>query len=422
MFTRQADRATAWYRGGRLLPAAVMAAGLLGAGSGVADDAASLADALGGGKASLNLRYRYEHVDQDGFAEDADASTLRLRLNYSSGGYRDWSGFVEFDYVAEVLLDDFNNAAGTGPGRTRYPVVADPHGGDLNQLYVDYGGLERVMVRVGRQRILLDNQRFVGGVGWRQNEQTYDGIMLKVAASDKVDLQYAFVSRVNRIFGDRAAAGRHDTATHLLNAGFKLGDRWNATAYGYYIDNDDAPAFSTMTVGARLQGSVPLGERRLQLLAETARQQDAANGPVDFSAGYVRLDAGLPLSDALRLDVGYELLEGDADEPGKAFRTPLATLHAFQGWADQFLATPAAGIEDLYAGASMTIGDWTVKGTWHEFSAESGDADWGSEFDLSASRKLGQRYGLLLKAAAFDADNAAYRDVTKFWLTLTAGF
>ena len=44
--------------------------------------------------------------------------------------------------------------------------------------------------------------------------------------------------------------------------------------------------------------------------------------------------------------VGWERLSGSEREG--QFQTPLATLHAFNGWADKFLSTPVNGIEDLY--------------------------------------------------------------------------
>ena len=131
------------------------------------DDAKSLTEAVVAGDANLNFRYRYELVDQDGFDENANASTLRIRLNYLTGGWKNWSGFVEMDYVGEVIVNDFNSGAGTSSdNRDQYPVVADPKGTDLNQLYLDYKASDEATLRFGRQRILLDNQRFVGGVGW----------------------------------------------------------------------------------------------------------------------------------------------------------------------------------------------------------------------------------------------------------------
>jgi hypothetical protein len=384
--------------------------------------AADLATAIGGGDTGVELRYRFEHVDQDSLAKAAKASTLRFRLNYASLPYRGFKGFVEFDYVAEVLADDYNSGGGTSPNRTQYPVVADPDGADLNQLYVDYVGFNDTLLRLGRQRILLDNQRFVGGVGWRQNEQTYDGVTLNFSGIEKTSLKYSYLTRVNRIFGDDSPSGRDDSNTHLLNLRASLPDNWTLSGYAYRIDDDDVAAFSTLTFGARLNGSIPVGEQKMTLTGEIARQSEAANAPISYDANYYRFDASLPFTERVTGAVGFESLGGDQDSAGKAFRTPLATLHAFQGWADVFLNTPDAGIDDLFATLSFKPGPWTVSATWHQFSAADGSADWGDELDLSAGRKLRDRYGVLLKAAFFNGDNPAFTDTRKIWLMLTAAY
>jgi hypothetical protein len=105
-----------------------------------------------------------------------------------------------------------------------------------------------------------------------------------------------------------------------------------------------------------------------------------------------------------------------------AFRTPLATGHAFQGWADQFLTTPGSGIDDLYITAKYKVASWNLQAVYHDFSSEAGTGDFATELDISAGRKLGDRYGLLLKAALFDADSAPYVDTSKFWIMLTANY
>jgi hypothetical protein len=389
---------------------------------GADEEPVTIGDWLAGGKPALALRYRYEHVDQEGFARDAGGSTLRLRLNYETDRFRNFGAFIEFDYVATLFPDDFNSGGGTSPNRVGYPVIADPDGADLNQLYLDYSGLDKTVLRVGRQRILLDNQRFVGGVGWRQNEQTYDAFTLKNASVSGTEMQYAYISRVDRIFGDRSPDGRHDGDTHLLHLAVGLKGDWMLSPYAYFIDNDDVPAFSTTTFGLRTTGGIKLGGYDLTLAGEVATQTDAGAAPVSYRADYLRLDAAIKLNEVLSVGLGYEVLGGDAAAPGKAFRTPLATLHAFQGWADQFLSTPDAGVEDLLASVSYRQKDWNLQGTYHHFTAESGNATWGGELDLSASRRLGERYELLLKAALFDADSPAFTDVMKFWLMLTASY
>ncbi|MDH3644724.1 MAG: alginate export family protein [Gammaproteobacteria bacterium] len=387
-----------------------------------ADDGSneSLAAAIAAGDASLDLRYRYEFVDQDTFAENANASTLRLRLNYKTDQWRDWSGFLEFDHVAEVIVDDFNSGQGTsGPGRDQYPGVVDPDGSDLNQLYLQFAPNDDWRTRIGRQRILLDNQRFVGGVGWRQNEQTYDAVSVQYGGFEYTKVFYSYVANANRIFGSEVPAGDHDQDTHLLNVSVGLSKDWTAVGYAYLIDNDDSTGFSTNTLGLRVNGGVPLGDGRLALLGEIATQSEAGDATASFDANYLHVD-GTWTFEQLSLGIGFESLGSDNDQ---GFRTPLATLHAFNGWADQFLGTPSDGLEDLYVTLGYKIEGWSLKLVYHDFSADAGSSDFGSEIDLSAGRSIGKRYKLLLKLAAFDADAASSRsDTTKAWLMLTAGF
>jgi len=382
----------------------------------------NLGGAVTSGKAHVALRYRYEYVDQDSFLLDANASTLRIRLNYQTGDWKNWSAFGEFDHVAEVIANDFNSGAGTSPDRTQYPLVADPKGTDLNQLYLQYSPSEDLQLRLGRERITLDNHRFVGNVVWRQNEQTFDALTLRVNSIPKTKLFYSYVENVNRIFGDSVAAGNHSNNTHLANAKVTLNDAWAVTPYVYYIDNDEVASFSTSTYGARLTGKLALGEGNMSFLAELATQSDAANNPVSYDADYAHITALWTAKNGLAIGAAFETLGGDALLPGMAFRTPLATGHAFQGWADQFLTTPGSGIDDLYFTVKYKAASWNLTAVYHDFSSEAGSGDWGTELDISAGRKLGDRYGLLLKAALFSADSTSFTDTDKIWVMLTANY
>ena len=382
-----------------------------------------MATAITSGDASFGVRYRYEQVDQDGIDDEARASTARLRFNYKTGKWNNWSGFFEFDHVFNVLLTDFNSGGGTSPNKAgEYPVVADPDGSDLNQLYLDYSSDPAWKWRIGRQRVLLDNQRFVGGVGWRQNEQTYDAFSLTTTAAKNTTLFYSYVGQVRRIFGQTVSAGHHNVDAHLLNAKVKLNDSWSVTPYAYYIDNKDVLAFSTSTYGARIAGNIPVGKGKIALLGEFATQSDTGDAPVDFDADYAHLTASWSNDGGLSIGVGFESLGGSSD-PGEAFRTPLATLHAFNGWADKFLTTPDAGLDDSYITVKYAAGKWKFTGVYHDFAEETGGDDIGTEFDVSAARKLSDRYGLLLKGAFFSSDSSAtLTDTDKFWLMLTASY
>lgn len=377
------------------------------------------ADTSNWGDVNLLFRYRLELVDQDPFTEDASASTLRTRLNYQSPDQQGLSFFGEYDFVAELGADDYNAGAGNTPNRSRYPVVADPDGGDLNQAYLQYvNGKSRF--RAGRQRIILDNARFVGNVGWRQNPQTYDSVSYQFK-SEGVEFTAAHINRVHRIFGDDVPAGEHDHSTTLLNFSKALAGAGKITAYWYDIENEDAAALSNSTYGLRFSGSRALEKTKLGFGFEVAMQQETANNLTDYDASYYRLDLSAGVG-AATVYAGLESLEGDKSVAGQAFRTPLATLHAFNGWADKFLGTPGAGLEDVFFGAKGKIGGWSWNVLYHDFSAQSGSSDFGSEIDASFATKIAGRFGLLLKAASFDSDSPAYGDTTKFWVQLTAGF
>ncbi len=384
--------------------------------------AESFAEMFTQGKASVALRYRYEFVDQDTFNENANASTLRGRLNFKTADWNGFGAFAEFDYVTDVIWDDYDAGGGNTPDKSQYPVVADPTGPDLNQAFLQWqNGAAGSLLRGGRQRIIYDNARFVGNVGWRQNEQTYDAAYFqhKVAA---LDFQLAWVWQVNRIFGDDVPAGENDNSTILGNLGWNVEGLGKLSGYYYDIDNDDVASFSTRTYGARFAGTHAFEEREFGYALEYAHQSDAHNNPVSYSASYYRVDASLGLGKVTPF-VGYESLGGDDSVAGASFRTPLATLHAFNGWADMFLTTPNAGLNDLFLGIRGAVAAWSWDVTWHDFDAESGSQSWGSELDASIGRKFAEKYSVLFKAAFFDgATTSPYPDTTKFWLQLTADF
>ena len=383
------------------------------------------AEAISTGTANFDIRYRYEYVSDDnpGLVEDtANASTVRLRMNYRTGKWREFSAFGEFDYTGQILLEEYNNLSGD-PGRSDYPVVADPKGADLNQLYMDYDPSAGTRVRFGRQRILLDNQRFVGGVGWRQNEQTYDSVTLNLKTGGNAEVKYSFVNHVRRIVGSEVPGGRHRVDAHLLNASLALGSDWKVTPYYYHLDYQDAGQFglSNATFGVRAAGNVSLGDNTLALVGEFASQTDIGDNPVSYDASYFNVSASYAWENGVSVALAYESLGGDQNVAGSAFRTPLATLHAFNGWADKFLATPDAGINDLFVTVKGSVRKWNLTGVFHDFSAEDGSADWGTELDFSAARKLNDNYSLLLKAALYDADSHS-ADTTKFWIMLTGNY
>lgn len=385
--------------------------------SALASEASSVVDAVKSGSASLGFRYRLESVDQDGFSKNATASTLRTRLGFTTAGYNGWSLAIEVDDLSYLGDDDFNN---TRNGQTTYPVVADPSGTDINQLFLLYAG-EAIGAKFGRQRINLDNQRFVGGVGWRQNEQTYDAFRLSTQGTDNLSVSYAYVNRIARIFGPEAGtpAPKLDSNSHILHLDYKAGDAGKLSAYAYVLDIENAAALSNRTVGVRYTNVYKRDTFALPFTLEFARQADYGDNPTSYSANYYLVELGLKF-ESFGVSLANEVLEAD-DSGGTAFITPLATLHAFQGWADKFLSTPATGVDDRYVKLTANLAGNGINLVWHNFESDFGSMDYGSELDISVSRKLTDNLGLLLKYADYDADTFS-TDTRKLWLMLSVSF
>lgn len=375
-----------------------------------------LAKMVTDGKASVDFRYRFEGVDEDDDAlDDAEASTLRSRLTLESAAWNGVSVKLEADDVTSIGPNDYNS---TENGKTQYPVVADPEGTDLNQAWIKYQG-DKYDGTLGRQRINHGNQRFVGGVGWRQNEQTYDGLRVHIDPIDKLKIDLSYVYDINRIFGPDDGANPADLEgdNWFLRADYALTEEHKLAAFGYLLDIDDQGSYaagktvnnSSDTYGVEYRGKFDW----LSVFASWATQSEAGDSELDYDADYYALELSANL-DVVTVKAGYEVLQGD-DEAG--FSTPLATLHKFQGWADKFLNTPAAGIEDAYLNVSGKVGPVKLAAVYHDFQAESESFDYGTELDLVATWPVNKQFSVQGKYAAFDADDA-FVDTDKFWVTL----
>lgn len=398
------------------LAATLLLAAPLSWAEGLTDD---LAAAIADSTVNLNFRYRFETVDDDAFAKDAWANTLRSRLTVAPKPVSDFGVLIEVDDVRHIGADNFNDSRN---GVTDRPGVTDPEGTDLNQALLRYTGFTGTEITVGRQRILRANHRFIGNVGWRQNEQTYDAAGISHRFSDKINASYAYVGQVNRIWGpdNGTPPADLDSNTHLLDLAWNINPAISLAAYGYLMDFDNGDGLSNQTFGLRATGGteVVTGWKGTYAV-EFAQQSDYADNPVNYDAGYYLLEGGIS-SEQLGFKLGYEVLEGDSSA-GSAFRTPLATLHAFQGWADKFTSTPDRGLEDLYVGVTGKALGANLALVIHDFSAETGGGDWGTELDLSANWAIGKHYAVLLKGATYDADDLS-TDASKYWVMLTAAF
>lgn len=396
-----------------LTVSAALGAALL-AGSVPAAAADDFTGALIGGKPTADLRLRYESVDQANALKDANAATLRLRLGYETGQYRGFGALVEAETVTALGGESYNS---TVNGETAYSIVADPEATEINQAYLSYAGLADTKLKYGRQRIILDNHRFIGNVGWRQNEQTFDAFTLTNASLPETTITAGYIYNVNRVFSDKSPQGDFKMNSPIFNVSYKGWSLGEVVGYGYLLDFTDLAASSTQTYGLRLKGSAPLAGVKALYTAEYATQRDYRDNPRDYSLKYYLLEGGVGLSNA-EFKLGYEVLGGNG---AVAFQTPLATLHAMNGWADQFLVTPGAGLKDAYLSAATTVLGTRLEAVYHDFRADSNSTRYGTEWDLQAVKAIDKTYAVGAKYARYDAKGFSV-DTDKFWLWAEAKF
>src|SRR5688572_20945476 len=169
-------------------------------------------------KPIIDLRLRTEGVDQTGMAEDADAFTVRGRLGFETG--KAWN--TTFLAEADVIWPWETHYNSTVNGKTGYPVVADAETYEVNRLQLTNTSIADTTLTLGRQRINLDDQRFVGNVGWRQNEQTYDGLRVVNKSIKNLTVDVTYFDQVNRVFGKESPVGRFEGSNYLGNVAYQL--------------------------------------------------------------------------------------------------------------------------------------------------------------------------------------------------------
>lgn len=357
-------------------------------------EVALLQEAIYSGKTFLDLRLRAEWVDFDNATKEGHAETLRTVLGYKTGDYHGVTAFLEFENVSNMGHEDYNS---TLNGKTEFGTIVDPELTQVNQAYLEGYGF-----KVGRQKIIFDNARFVGDVGWRQNDQTFDAISYSNNTLVKdLSVTLDYVSKVNPITGVRRAV-----RAPMANVKYSAFPAAKVAVFYYGVDEQLTPATAWEHSGVRVDGAI----KDFLYEASYADQSDYKDGTT----------AGSSYHD---LQIGYKFgpvtVKAQQEVLKQGFKTPLATLHAFNGWADRFLATPAGGLEDMNVKVMAKFADYSFVLAAHDFKTDANGDDLGQEVDFSVSKPLTSKLTVMLKAADFNAarDVAGFaNDTTKAWL------
>jgi Alginate export len=383
------------------------------------------------GAVKFDLNTRYENVNQnevrlpllngkpladDKQPQTANAVTTRLRLGLLSPVFYGLQGYAEYQGV--YAMDSNYNS--TRNGKSEYSVINDPYESELDQLWISYTGLPDTLIKGGRQVILMDDQRFIGNGGWRQLQQTFDSVMLvhNIQQISGLTVSAGYIGRVKT-----PNTSTEGLSAPILNVNYKVGDFGNMVGYGYLMDYTDQDVYykSNQTYGLRFTNYQKPGDSfklsdhyGLLYTAEWSIQSNYQNSPKEYTANRYNLMGGVT-AHMFSFQGAMEQLDGSGKY--KTFITPLGTLFAFQGWADQFLVTPDNGIRDIFGTvtSSLNRGDVSLVGVYHDFYDDTGNIHYGKEWDFSVAKKIGKHYSLLARYAYYSADHFS-TDTQKIWL------
>lgn len=377
------------------------------------------------------LRYRTELVERDGTAHRAAAHTARLRAGIATAPVMGLGLLLEATAVGALGARRASNATAFD---ARYPTVEDGQNLDITQAALRFRPRAALSVRVGRQRISHDGERFIGPVGFRQTQQTFDAASASLRGLAGWYLDYDYVWQVRRIVGRRASAHAFDSDSHLFHASYKGFGSWSLDSYAYLFDVE-ADTFDSATYGGRIRHDWRWAAARFSLAGEAAYQRPYREQSNRSSYRYIAVAGGMRIN-PWAFKLGVERLGGDGDG---GFQTPFATLHKSQGLTDQFLVTPAGGVTDGYLKAEYKISGARLGGIigglfdpgsaahlrlWgaaHEFRGRDIGVGLGREWDLAAAIRFSNATRISLQAARYKAKSFS-RDTEKIWLTFEAEF
>jgi hypothetical protein len=381
----------------------------------MAHGADSVLEALKEGSPTVQLRLRYESVDNDAATKKVDGISLRSAIGYKTGTFNGFSAYMQLEDVS-VLGEEEAYVGGAQGG------IGDEDNAAVNQSYLKYSSGAFTAIG-GRQTIIYDNARHIGNVGWRMNDQTFDAMTLKYN-DGPLALSYNYIWQRNTI-NTGVGGGDVESSNHLFNGSYKFAPG-KLSVYYYGVNNEEVlKAQNSSTYGLSFAGKGKAGDGSFLYHAEYAKQTDANDNPNDYDANYMHGMLGYAFPSSLTFKIGYELQS--SDEGTNSFATPLATVHAFNGWADKNASLSSSdprhvpeGLQDIYVSVGGKVAGVNLLAVYHDFSSDD-DADnadetnEGSEINLLAVYKFKSGPVLGAKAAFFDSEVDG-NDIDKVWV------
>ena len=411
-------RITGWWI---VAPLAMLPAVVAGADNDIGNSIPGFREAFAQGQFSLELRPRYNRIDESARPSLSEGGTVRVVGGWRSGS---WYGLrftlegIHAGHLGRKRFNDDPSQFATSP----YPLLPDPRFTGVNQAHVEYAGIEGLRLKAGRQVVRLGNQRWVSDNDFRQVPQLFDGVRATYAALANAELQAGYFRRVRDTSGVTS-----DLALAIVDAAWNPLPGQALSAYAYFHDQPQTAQFtgfadnSYRIAGVRAEGALRRGRPiEVPYLAEFAQQKPHAGGDQRIDARYWRVGAGLA-TDAWTVRLDHETKGSNRGQYG--LQTPLTDFYAFNGWTLHFFTTPRAGLRDSWLTARHAVGPLTFYGEVHRFKSDFGALDYGREKDLGVTWVAAPTVIVQLQNARYDpgAGGPAPR-IRKTWLTVTYAF
>ena len=338
-------------------------------------------------------------------------------------------------------------------GQAQQIQAVDKTGGmSVFEAYAEFPLVNTLSAKVGRQMIVLDDDRIFGSLDWHPAGRSHDAVNLNWTPSEKLTLRGFFAynqsgSTVTPTLDVNTPSGQNFTPKlgqdyqHLqaLHAHYSISEAHQLSllfANLGYRTNDSADQ-NMQTFGAHYTGK----SNQLSYGASAYLQTGKNTQGTEKSAYMFAVNAGYKFSPIFGLTAGVDYLSGNASDDtsgkDKKFNPFSGTNHKFYGFMDYYYVgfTPSVGLLNPYLTANVRTGEKSnLSATFHYFAPaakfEVGGkkhSSYGSEIDLVYNLKVQPFIGLQVgystyfandgtKALKGTANQRGYQDW--FWCSL----
>lgn len=422
-------------------------------------------------KPFLQFRPRYEWVDteDDGGIDVANGLTVKTVVGAKVGSIFELEGlsaYIEATNVMTSLVDEYRTGSAADPhghDSAENDVIADPAFTRISQAYLNYNikhlTTTDTTIIAGRKFLVMDDHRHWGTVGWRQMPQSFGQIGIIDKTVPGLEAIGLWVYERRGIKQDTTPAGANGAAPFennyedgaaVFHLAYKIptfldGLKLGLTGYGYLIESLHDTYGGFVKAGYKITEDISVSWHGEMAFQTSPSLEAEAFAQPDVNARYYRGTVGAKaygffakgelevLGHGKRCGSGSGCISGYS----RAFTTPHATLHKFNGWADVMVGQAAAGgnINGLMD-TSLTAGYSSkylgkLMFVFHDFRTETGNGniasgDYGREYDILYKIGVTKRLSALAKAAFYDGDEGGAdsvggvyaRDKDKVWLQL----